>query len=94
MIDQLKRIAAEYDARDPCPIDAKYMHRELCVLIGRLQRSDNINALCDIYNEWVMINELYPVCDAQENLMRDDLTDVQRQWLSAFVMLWESLEQC
>ena len=93
MLEQLKKIVTIYDPENPCPIDAKYLHRALCDLIGQLQRNDNLDALCDIYNEWVMRNELYPVCDAQENLLRDDLTDDQRQWLSAFSVIWESLEQ-
>lgn len=34
-LKRLKQIAAEYDPENPCPIDAKYMHKYLCEFIEK-----------------------------------------------------------
>lgn len=45
-------------------------------------------ALCDLFTAWCESEGLKPE-SADEILHRDDINDYQREWLSAFVVLWD-----
>ena len=47
------------------------------------------NLLCDLFNEFSHRHD-FPEGDAEELILRDDLTQQQREWLSAFILLWDS----
>ena len=40
-----------------------------------------INQLTDLYNEWGDKNNLQPLGSADECILRDDISDEQREWL-------------
>ena len=41
-LKRLKQIAAEYDPENPCPTDAKYMHKYLCEFIEKEMTTPNV----------------------------------------------------
>jgi hypothetical protein len=45
--------------------------------------------LHDPYVRWCVRQGLVPLESAEELLCRDTLTDAQRNWLTAFIALWE-----
>jgi len=46
--------------------------------------------LIDQLEEWCKSNDL-PHTDAMELIMRDDLTDTQRKWVTKFISRWEEI---
>lgn len=51
-----------------------------------------IDRMVDEYNEWLKVNNLPPE-SADDVILRDDLTEEQRDWLFSFIDEWERAEQ-
>ena len=48
-----------------------------------------INQLTDLYNECGDKNNLQPLGSADECILRDDISDEQREWLEKFIESWD-----
>lgn len=56
-----------------------------------MSTDDLFNALSTIYAHWCDVHQL-PHYSADELLFSENLTALQREWLNAFVILWETVE--
>ena len=50
---------------------------------------NQINQLTDLYNDWGDKNNLQPLGSADECILRDDISDEQREWLEKFIESWD-----
>jgi hypothetical protein len=53
----------------------------------------SIDKLVDIYNKWGDKENLQPLSSADEEMLKDNITNEQRDWLIKFIRLWDLTEQ-
>ena len=56
----------------------------------------NLDTLVKIYNDWGERKEqknIFPLGSADEMLWHENLTPDQEQWLTSFIVVWESKDE-